>query len=64
MIHTIKSDIIHFIENYLLQGILFATVFSGIILLGYMTYLRSQKQSLKAMLTRKHLYKASLWFFC
>lgn len=62
MIHTIQSDIIHFIENYLLQGILFATVFSGITLLGYMTYLRSQKQSLKAMLTRKHLYKASLWY--
>lgn len=63
MIHRIQSDIIHFIENYLLQGILFATVFSGITLLGYMIYLRSQKQSLKAMLKRKHLYKASLWYF-
>ena len=62
MIHRIQSDMIHFIENYLLQGILFATVFSGITLLGYMIYLRSQNQSLKAMLTRKHLYKASLWY--
>ena len=62
MIHRIQSDMIHFIENYLLQGILFATVFSGITLLGYMIYLHSQKQSLKAMFTRKHLYKASLWY--
>lgn len=63
MIHRIQSDMIYFVENYLLQGILFATVFSGITLLGYMIYLHSQKQSLKAMFTRKHLYKASLWYF-
>lgn len=63
MIHRIQSDIIYFIENYLLQGILFATIFGGVILLGYIAYLHRKKQSLKVMLSRRCLYKAGLWYF-
>lgn len=63
MIYRIQSDITYFIENYLLQGILFATIFGVVILLGHIKYLHKQKQSLKVLLSRRGLYKAGLWYF-
>lgn len=62
MMNTIQTDIINLLKNYLWQGIIFATIFSSIILLGYIIYLKNQKRPFKVILKRKYLYKAGMWY--
>lgn len=61
MIDTIQSDIMHFLSEYLLQAIAFATILGGFLLLCNFIYLHRKKQALK-MLQRSWYYKVVLWY--